>query len=453
MENFEENLQTCPNEDAEDLPQAAAAVSEETVTVPPEELPAEAEPAEAEAPADAGDAPEIKPKKRRKTGKVLLALLVALCLVAGSCCATAVFCYSRLAAQEKRTEQLLSQLNTQIQTLEDELSAKSFTGNGNSISGTANTTDDGTMTPGQVYAQVADSVVAITSKVTVTSGTQTTTGTSYGTGFVLTEDGYIVTNYHVVENATSVTITTHDGEDLPAELCGYDSTNDIAVLKAEAQGLQAAVIGSSDDLIVGDQVVVIGNPLGDLTATLTVGYISGKDRVISTDGSLINMLQTDAAVNSGNSGGPIFNMNGEVVGIITAKYSGTTSSGATIEGIGFAIPIDDVARKISDLKEYGYVTGAYLGVMVQDMNQTVAEYYGLPMGAYVSDVTDGYCAKAAGVQAKDIIVALGDHTITSLNDLTRALQDYEAGDVTTITVWRSGLELVLDITLDAKPQS
>lgn len=392
--------------------------------------------------------PKPKPHRKRSKGRVFTALLLVIAILA---CTASVFFCSRLTAQEKRTEQMLYELNEKIAALQEELNSKSFTGNGNSISGTDNEGIDG-MTPGQVYAKVVDSVVAVTSKIEVANGTQVTAGVSYGTGFILTQDGYIVTNYHVVEGATSLTVTTSDGMDHTAQLKGYDSSNDLAVLKVEAEGLRAAVIGSSDDLIVGDQVAVIGNPLGDLTATLTVGYISGKDRIISTDGSQINMLQTDASVNSGNSGGPIFNMNGEVVGIITAKYSGTSTSGASIEGIGFAIPIDDVVKKISDLKEYGYITGAYLGVLVQDMDQAVAEYYGLPLGTYVAGVTAGYCAEKAGLQEKDIIVALGEYQVTGLNSLTRALQNFEAGDTTTITVWRSGVEIELEITLDEKPQ-
>ena len=400
-------------------------------------------------------APKIpaKPKKKKKRSRKRVAalLLAALLLIAGSSAVTAMCCYSRLAAQEKRTEQLLTDLNQQLQDLQEELDSKSFTGNGNSVSGSANETADGRLTPGQVYAKVVDSVVAITTEISVTAGSTVTTAVSYGTGFILTEDGYVVTNYHVVEDGTKFTVTMNDETDYTAQLCGFDSTHDLAVLKMEAEGLQAAAIGSSDDLIVGDQVAVIGNPLGELTSTLTVGYISGKDRIVTTDGSQINMLQTDASVNSGNSGGPIFNMNGEVVGIITAKYSGTSTSGASIEGIGFAIPMDDVISKINDLKDYGYVTGAYLGVLVQDVDQSVAEYYGLPLGAYVSGVTEGYCAEAAGLQAKDIIIGLGDTVVTGVNSLTRALQDYKAGDTTTITVWRSGLEIELEITLDEKP--
>ena len=173
---------------------------------------------------------------------------------------------------------------------------------------------------------------------------------------------------------------------------------------------------------------------------------------MNTDGFAINMLQTDAAINSGNSGGPLFNMKGEVVGITTAKYSGTSSGGATIEGVGFAIPIDDVAGMLSDLATLGYVSGAYLGVMVSDMDATAANYYGLPMGAYVQEATPGYAAARAGVQEKDIIVALGDIQVSTVSELTKALRNFTAGQETTITVYRGGREMKLTIVLDPKPE-
>ncbi len=393
--------------------------------------------------------PQRRPKKKKRFFAILAAML-AVAVVAS--CVTGIFYTVRLTAQKKRTEQTLVQLQQQIKDLQEELNDKSFTGNGNSISGTGNVAPNGGMTPGQLYARAVHSVVAITNEIVINNGGQVATGSSSGSGFILTEDGFIVTNYHVVENATTLTVTTYDGTNYTAQLRGYDSTNDLAVLKIDAVRLEPVTMGSSDDLIVGDQVAVIGNPLGDLNATLTVGSVSAKDRIITTDGSQINMLQTDAAVNPGNSGGPIFNMKGEVVGIITAKYSGLTPSGATIEGIGFAIPVDDVMKKIDDLVKFGYVTGGYLGVLVHDVDREAAEYYGLPYGVYVTGTTAGFCAQAAGVQAKDIIVALGDVQITNMNDLTRALQAYKGGEQTTITVWRAGMEVVLDITLDAKPQ-
>jgi len=255
----------------------------------------------------------------------------------------------------------------------------------------------------------------------------------------------------VVEGDGKLSVITWDNAEHPAKLIGFDKANDVALLKIQAEGLQAVTLGSSDSLVVGDQVVAIGNPLGELTATQTVGYVSAKERDVTTDGFAINMIQTDAAINSGNSGGPLFNMRGEVVGITTAKYSGTSSSGATIEGIGFAIPIDDVSGMLSDLANLGYVTGAYLGVSVSDMDASAADYYNMPVGAYVVEVVEGNCAHAAGIQVKDIIVDVGGYKVTNVNSLGRVLRNFQAGDETTITVYRGGKELILSITLDEKP--
>ena len=311
----------------------------------------------------------------------------------------------------------------------------------------------GNMSTGSVYNQNVNAVVLISCQVNSASYFGQSSGTSTGSGFIITDDGYVVTNYHVVEGASKILVSTHDGNEYTAVLVGQDATNDVAVLKMDdAKNLPFVALGSSTELAVGDQVVAIGNPLGDLTATLTVGYVSAKDRDVTTDGTTINMIQTDAAINSGNSGGPLFNMKGEVVGITTAKYSGSSSSGATIEGIGFAIPIDDVSPMIDDLINYGYVTGAYLGVMVNDVDAESANYYGIPLGAYVAEVTPGYAAETAGLKAKDIIVALGDYKVTSVSQLTRALRHFAAGETTTITVYRGGAEKILTITLDEKPQ-
>ena len=200
-------------------------------------------------------------------------------------------------------------------------------------------------------------------------------------------------------------------------------------------------------------MLAIGNPLGELTSTLTVGYVSAKDRRVVTDGPAINMLQTDAAINSGNSGGPLFNMLGQVVGVTTAKYSGTSNSGATIEGIGFAIPIDDVIGIIKDLQTKGYVSGAYLSVMVRDMDPAAVEQYGLPLGAYVDSVEPDGCAAEAGVQAKDIIVNVGGYDVESVSDLSRALRKFEGNENTTITVFRNGAQVHLKIKLAVCPRT
>ncbi len=307
-------------------------------------------------------------------------------------------------------------------------------------------------TLGKIYADNVKAVVAISNQgLTTNIYGQVSQTASSGSGFIISEDGYVVSNYHVVEGAQRLRVIMSDSTEYEAKLVGYDSVNDLAVLKIDATGLPYVKLGSSDALAVGDQVLAIGNPLGELTSTLTVGYISAKDRMVNTDGTSLNMLQTDAAINSGNSGGPLFNMRGEVVGITTAKYSGTSASGATIEGIGFAIPMDDVADMIEELVTDGVISGAYLGVMVRDVDPTVSQSYGIPMGVYVESVTPGSCAEIAGIQAKDIIVNLGGHEVTSMTTLTRALRKFEPGQTTTITVSRGGAQVHMEITLDQKP--
>ena len=382
------------------------------------------------------------PKSKCSFGKLILACTIIAGMVLGGCFLTGTVVSKYWQYQNQKLQEQLTALQGKTDRLQTQIqnSAQNNTGSNNNNSGNTGTPGaDGLLTPTQVYAQNVGAVVYIT------------TNSASGSGFIVTDNGYVVTNYHVVENAIKVTVTLSNSDTYSAKVVGYDATHDVAVLKVEATGLPYAVLGSSDALAVGDQITVIGNPLGELTYTQTVGYISGKDRGISTDNIITNMLQTDASINSGNSGGPMFNMKGEVVGIITAKYSGTSSSGASIEGIGFAIPIDDVSKKIQDLIEFGYISGAYLGVSVREMDKSVSQSFGIPMGAYVVTVEKTNCAYAAGVQEKDIIIGLGEYTIGSLNDLSAALQNFRPGDVTTITVWRSGTELELTITLDDRP--
>ena len=394
---------------------------------------------------DPQPAPKRKPKKGG-LGRNILSWVLILALVAGSCAFTA---HTVNKQWEDRASAMEAAFGSQLADLQKQMEAMSPASTGNSVSGTVALGEG--MTAAQIYAKNVNAVVLIESKITAEVYGSMATGTSFGTGFVLTEDGYVVTNYHVVESASSVNVTFCDGQVHPAELVGYDSTNDVAVLKLEANGLDAVTLGSSDALIVGDQVVAIGNPLGELTSTLTVGYVSAKERTVDTDGTVINMIQTDAAINSGNSGGPLFNMKGEVVGITTAKYSGASSSGASIEGIGFAIPMDDVLGEIQELMEYGFIQSGYLGVLVQNMDASVAGIYGLPVGAYVAGVEDGFCAQKAGIRAKDIIVAVGDTPVESINDLTRALRDYDPGDKAKLIVYRAGQYLELLVVLDARP--
>ena len=302
-------------------------------------------------------------------------------------------------------------------------------------------TEDGLLTPAGIYKKCAPSVVGIVSN--------SSSSTAQGSGIILSENGYIITNAHVVSGGEKFEVVLQNGDSYNATVIGADNQSDLALLKMQnpPEGLVAATFGNSDELEVGEMVVAIGNPLGRLAATETVGYVSGINREVTTDNTVISMLQTDAAINPGNSGGPLFNMYGEVIGITTAKHSGTT-----IEGIGFAIPIDDVMGIISDLIDYGYVTGAYMGITVKDNDKEAAAQFGLPTdGAYVVDVTPGSSADKAGIQSKDLITAVDDHKITTRSDLTRTLRNYKAGDTAEITVVRSGRELTLTITFDEKP--
>ena len=422
------NIQTEPQSEAES-----------EINAEPEAVPEIQPQAEDALPADPAPKAE-KTKKKAKAWPRIVAALLVVAMVAAGCGITALSVNGYWQSKVSTLQKGMQAMAGRLEDLQEQIKDNSYTGNGNSISGTPNGSAEG-MSPGQVYAKTYKSVVSI-------SCSDTGFG---GSGFVLSANGFVVTNYHVIEGSSKITVTAYDGETYAATAMGYDSANDIAVLKVDATGLSAVTLGSSDDLIIGDQVVAIGHPLGIESATLTVGYISAKDQSISTEGSVINMLQTDAAINSGNSGGPLFNMKGEVIGITTAKYSGTTDSGAIIESIGFAIPMDDVAQKISDLMNFGYITGAYLGVSVQDMDPEVLEMFGFPKGAYVREVVAGYSAARAGVKAKDMIIALGDYKVDSINGLTKVLQKFKAGDRTTITVWRAGAELTLNIILDEKP--
>ena len=400
-----------------------------------------------------------KPRKQRKprksVGKILkgaVAAVLAVGLVGGACAVSVTVTnnswYKKTAAMNTEYRRQLEELEKRVQKAEQAAAANQ----GNVIVGDPVSAQSG-LTASQVYAMNVNSVVAISNRATTTNiyGQKTETAAS-GSGFIISEDGYVVTNYHVVEGADSLTVITYDGSEYSAKLVGYDKSNDVSLLKINATGLDPVAIGSSDALIVGDQVVAIGNPLGELTSTLTVGYISAKDRTINTDGSYnINMMQTDAAINSGNSGGPLFNMKGEVIGITTAKYSGSSNSGASIEGIGFAIPMDDVMGILADLQNYGYVKGAYLGVSVVTMDPSVAAAYGLPTGSKVALVEQGSCAERAGVKVGDIITAMAGEDVAGNSDLLSILRKFKPGDTTTITVFRGGREYDLTITLDEKP--
>ena len=314
-----------------------------------------------------------------------------------------------------------------------------------SLSGHAAADDRATLSPSRIYEQYVGSTVGINTEITTNVFGQVTTAPAAGSGFILTQDGYILTNHHVIAGAASISIVTVDGTTYPAVLVGSDEANDIAVIKIDANGLTPVTLGSSEALKVGQSVCAIGNPLGELTFTLTDGIVSALERPITTeDGIVQNMIQTNCAVNSGNSGGPLFNDAGQVIGIVSAKYA---SSG--VEGLGFAIPIDDVRDLITDLMQHGYVTGrAYLGISISDVSAADAQRYQLTPGAYVELVAPGSCAEKAGLRQGDIVTAFNGVTVDCADALIAAKNDCHAGDTAELTVSRGGKTLTLTVVLD-----
>lgn len=311
------------------------------------------------------------------------------------------------------------------------------------------------MEPAEVYASVVNSAVSINCSATSTNifGQQTQTASS-GSGFIITEDGYVVTNYHVVSGASSVEVTLYNGDTYDATVIGGDSDYDVAVLKINASGLQPVTLGESADVNVGDTVLAIGNPLGELTFSMSQGIVSSCDRAINVDGTPFNMIQVDCSINPGNSGGPLVNLYGEVVGIVSAKYS--TYSSTTVEGLGFAIPISDVRSIITDIMENGAVTDkAYMAITAGTMNEQMAAQFNIDVteGVFVYSVVEGGAGDKAGLRLGDVITKMGDKTLTSRQDLSAAMKGYRAGDTVTLTVYRGGQYIEVELTFDTQPQT
>lgn len=315
------------------------------------------------------------------------------------------------------------------------------------------------MTASQVYKANVNSTVGITTEITTNYWGFQSTAAAAGSGFILTEDGYILTNEHVIEDSNSITVAMYDGTTYPATLVGYDASNDIAVLKIDATGLIPVTLGNSDALEVGDEVVAIGNPLGELTFSLTKGNVSALNRAVTLSSNVtMNLIQTDAAINSGNSGGALFNMYGEVIGITNAKYSSSGfSSSASIDNIGFAIPINSVRNIVTSIIEKGYVSTPYIGVTVGNVSEE-SQAYGMPKGAAIRSVEKDSPAEKAGLQSNDIVTAVNGETISSYEELGKCISESQVGDELTLTVYRRGETVTLTVTVgeqikDAIPQS
>lgn len=316
----------------------------------------------------------------------------------------------------------------------------------------ANSTGGESMSLQQISSVVSPSVVAITTE--QMSGSQTWFGGYYvqsgaGSGVIISQDGYILTCAHVVDGATSVKVQLQNGETYDASIVGSDATSDIAVIKIEATGLTSAVIGDSDALAVGETVVAVGNPLGTLSNTVTDGIISALNREVTVEDNDMTLLQTNASISPGNSGGGLFNANGELIGIVNAK-----SSYSEAEGIGFAIPIDSAMEIAQQLIENGAVIRPALGVKILDvMDANTANQLGVSAtGVYVVEVTAGGGAEAAGVQAGDRIIAVDDTAVSSSNSVKSYLADKQVGDTVNLQVEREGKVLTLTVTLGSGAQ-
>lgn len=397
-----------------------------------------------EAPQEPHTPVEEKPGKQKKSGaKKGVALVLVCALVSGCMGVGGAFLGSRMVRGDQPETVVSDGVSTVMKGVRE-----------TSVIQIQQIDSSKTLTAAEVYAANVNSTVGIvTSAVTTNFWGQQTTSAAAGSGFIFTDDGYVLTNYHVVSGADSVTVSTYDGTKYDAKIVGYDESNDVAVLKIEATGLTPVVIGSSDTLNVGDSVVAIGNPLGELTFSLTAGAVSALNREVTmSNGTSMELIQTDCAINSGNSGGALFNMHGEVVGITNAKYSGSSGSGASIDNIGFAIPINDVYSIVTSIIEKGYIEKPYIGVSVLSVSEETQKY-GLPQGASVQSVTDDGPAKAAGLQVNDIITKVNDTEITSSNDLVKAVGQCKPGDEITLTVYRQGQTMEIKVTVARKVQS
>lgn len=309
------------------------------------------------------------------------------------------------------------------------------------------------MTPAEVYASTVNAAVSInsTSRSTNFFGQSVPTASS-GSGFIITADGYIVTNQHVVSGASEVKVTLYNGETYTARVIGGDSDYDVAVIKIEAKDLTPVVLGDSAKVNVGDSVLAIGNPLGELTFSMSQGIVSCCNRAINVDGTPFNMIQIDAGINPGNSGGPLMNLYGEVVGIVSAKYS--SYSNTAVESLGFAIPISDVQAIISDIVENGSVTNkAYMAITAGTMTSEMAAQYNIDLtsGVFVYSVEKGGAGDKAGLRLGDIITKMDKTEISDYNDLTAAKKNYRAGDTVTLTIYRTGEYITTQLTFDVQP--
>ena len=308
------------------------------------------------------------------------------------------------------------------------------------------------MSPAEVYAANVNSTVTISGTIYTNSwGGQQSSNVS-GSGFVISQDGYILTNYHVVEGTSKIDVKFYNGKSYVAKLIGYDAGSDIAVLKVEANDLTPVVLGNSDNLNVGDTVVAIGNPLGILPFSLTAGIVSAKNQAVPmSDGTTMQLLQTDCAINSGNSGGALFNLHGEVIGITNAKFS-SSGSGTSVDNLSFAIPMNRVKDMVFSIIEKGYVAKPYIGVSVASVSEKL-QSYGLPKGASIEEVMPNSPAQTAGLRVGDIVTAVDGKEIADHTEFVALVGAAKIGDSVVLTVYRRGTIVEITVVVGEQIQS
>ena len=384
--------------------------------------------------------PEPKSAKKKKRCWVLPLVVALCCLLSGACGVGGVLMVQHIQAQqvEEVPEENVSHV---LQGIRE-----------NSVIEIVQVGTGTQMTPAEVYAANVNSTVGITTSVTTNFWGYQSTSAASGSGFIISDDGYILTNFHVIEDSDSISVSMHNGASYDATLIGYDESNDIAVLKIEAEGLAPVILGDSDNLNVGDSVLAIGNPLGELTFTLTSGAISAKDREVTFSNNMsMNLLQTDCAINSGNSGGALFNLYGEVIGVTNAKYSTSSSSSASIDNIGFAIPINSIMNIVESIIEKGYISKPYIGISVLDVSAETQQY-GIPAGAAIQAVSEDGPAAQAGLQKGDIITAVDGTAMTS-KELVSYIGEASVGQEMVFSIYRQGEELEITVYVGEQIQN
>lgn len=419
-----------------------------------------------------GGDPNKKPKKKH-TGLKVAAFVLAMVLVSGG----SIGVYEGIRSSNADN-------SSSIVASNDSSAAESSTGDSSSSKKSDSSqswiqlaSTNGSMSVADIVKKVTPSVVGVQSTFSSSNGSNNNPMNGYGgffgygsqgnngsqgmtgvgTGIIMSKDGYIVTNAHVIYDdehgygeASSVQIQMSDEETTyDARIVAYDKEADIAVLKIDADNLTAAEFGDSSSCEVGETVVAIGNPLGlQFQNTVTCGIISALDRKVTINDNTMTLIQTDTAINNGNSGGPLINSSGQVIGINSAKMSSTYSGEATVEGIGFAIPMSEAKSIVDDLINYGYVTGRpQLGISCQDVTEAVSQAYNIPVGAYIFSVTAGGAADQAGLQPGDVITGIQDQTISTTEELNAVKNQYKAGDTITLTYVRAGETKKVDVTL------